>query len=114
MYSVGCDLHKKTITLHSLDPAHKTAGSTRLACSDPAGIVQWLTRYRPFAIVVEATASYEWFVRLVEPLAERVVLAHPGKSPRRLDQASCGSSRRAPGRATSWMRRCWPSSWPWT
>jgi transposase len=28
---------------------------------------------------VEATASYEWFVQLVEPLAQRVVLAHPGK-----------------------------------
>ena len=28
--------------------------------------------------VVEATASYEWFVQLVEPTADRVVLAHPG------------------------------------
>ena len=35
----------------------------------------------PFAtyqLVVEATASYEWFVQLVEPTADRVVLAHPG------------------------------------
>jgi transposase len=33
----------------------------------------------PFEVAVEATASYEWFVRLVEPLARRVVLAHPKK-----------------------------------
>ena len=29
--------------------------------------------------MVEATASYEWFVQWVEPAADRVVLAHPGK-----------------------------------
>ena len=29
--------------------------------------------------VVEATASYEWFVQLIEPLAKRVILAHPKK-----------------------------------
>jgi hypothetical protein len=33
----------------------------------------------PQELVVEATASYEWFVQLVEPFAKRVVLAHPGK-----------------------------------
>ena len=31
-----------------------------------------------YQLVVEATASYEWFVQLVEPTADRVVLAHPG------------------------------------
>lgn len=31
-----------------------------------------------YQLVVEATASYEWFIRLVEPTADRVVLAHPG------------------------------------
>ncbi|MBK8913310.1 MAG: transposase [Phycisphaerales bacterium] len=29
--------------------------------------------------MLEATASYEWFVKLVEPLAGRVLLAHPRK-----------------------------------
>lgn len=32
-----------------------------------------------FQLTVEATASYEWFVQLVEPFAGRIVLAHPGK-----------------------------------
>lgn len=79
MYYVGCDLHKKTITMHVVNQTRQTVGSTRVSCSDTAGIVQWLQRCRPFEIVVEATASYEWFVKLVEPLAQRVVLAHPGK-----------------------------------
>jgi transposase len=30
-------------------------------------------------VVVEATASYVWFVELVEPWAEKVVLADPKK-----------------------------------
>ena len=29
--------------------------------------------------MIEATASYEWLVRLLEPLAQRIVLAHPKK-----------------------------------
>ena len=36
-------------------------------------------QFRPFKVVVEATASYLWFVELVEPLAEKVVLANPKK-----------------------------------
>ncbi|MFO1042290.1 MAG: hypothetical protein U0941_10925 [Planctomycetaceae bacterium] len=44
-----------------------------------AEIVSFLKGLGEFELVVEATASYEWFVQLVEPLATRVVLAHPGK-----------------------------------
>jgi len=51
----------------------------RFSCTDTAGIATWLGRFRPFQLVVAAPASYEWFVQLVEPLADRVVLAHPGK-----------------------------------
>ena len=36
-------------------------------------------QFRPFKEVVEATASYVWFVELVEPLAEKVVLTNPKK-----------------------------------
>jgi len=32
-----------------------------------------------FQAVVEATAGYEWLVTLIEPLADRVLLAHPKK-----------------------------------
>jgi transposase len=79
MYYVGCDLHKKTITMHIVNQARQKIASQRFCCSDTAGIVRWLNQYRPFELMVEATASYEWFLDLVEPLAHRVVLAHPGK-----------------------------------
>lgn len=79
MHFIGCDLHKKTITLHVVDQARQTLATGRFSCSDTEGILTWFKRFTPFATVVEATASYEWFVKLIEPAAERVVLAHPGK-----------------------------------
>jgi transposase len=79
MYFVGTDLHKQTITMHVVNQVRQSIASQRLHCCDPQGISTWLAGFRPFQLVVEATASYEWFVQLIEPLAERVVLAHPGK-----------------------------------
>ncbi len=79
MNFVGCDLHKKTITMCVVDQNRVSLASRRFDCSDTAGILLWLGRFRPFQLVVEATASYEWFVQLVEPSADRIVLAHPGK-----------------------------------
>ena len=50
-----------------------------LACTQTNEIVKFLRQFRPFKVVVEATTSYLWFVELVEPLAEKVVLANPKK-----------------------------------
>jgi transposase len=41
--------------------------------------VEFFRQFRPFKVVVEATASYLWFVELLEPLAEKIVLANPKK-----------------------------------
>jgi len=79
MHSIGCDLHKKTITMCVVNQARVPSASRRFSCTDTAGITAWLTEFRPFQLVVEATASYEWFVKLIEPSADRVILAHPGK-----------------------------------
>lgn len=82
MKYVGVDLHKKTI---SICVVVKVRGRKqvllrrRLECRDVAGIVALFRELGKFEVVVEATASYEWFVKLVEPLAHRVVLAHPKK-----------------------------------
>jgi transposase len=51
----------------------------RFACSAPEVIVSFFKKLGKLQAVVEATASYEWLVRLLEPLAERIVLAHPKK-----------------------------------
>lgn len=82
MKYVGIDLHKKTISgcvVVKERGQRKVAARKRLECCDEAGIKNWFSGLGKFEVVVEATASYEWFVKLVEPLAHRVVLAHPKK-----------------------------------
>jgi transposase len=79
MNYVGADLHKKTITLCVMDQNRKVLGRKTLYCVEPHQIPEYLESFRPFEIVVEATASYLWFVDLVQPLAQRVVLANPSK-----------------------------------
>lgn len=82
MHFVGVDLHKKTISVCVMIQAggsRQVAARRRLACADADQIYEFFAGLGPFEVVVEATASYEWFVRLIEPLAARVVLAHPKK-----------------------------------
>ena len=76
---VGVDLHKKTITVCVMDKDRKILGRRRLWCMDEEGIAAFFEELKPFSVVVEATASYYWFLDLIEPLADKVVLAHPGK-----------------------------------
>src|SRR5712692_9833428 len=82
MKYVGADLHKKVISLCVviLEQGKRTVVARRnLACADMDAIGQFFAGLGEFQVVVEATASYEWFLRLVEPMAERMVLAHPKK-----------------------------------
>jgi transposase len=79
MNSVGIDLHKQTISLCVVDQERKIRNRKRFFCSEPERIVAFFEEIRPFQAVVEATASYEWLVSLIEPLADRVLLAHPKK-----------------------------------
>ena len=82
MKYVGVDLHKQVISLCVVvqnGSQRIVLQRKRLACHETAAIVQFFRSLGKFQVVVEATASYEWFVELVEPLAERVLLAHPRK-----------------------------------
>jgi hypothetical protein len=74
---VGIDLHKKTIVLCVLDQHRRVVARRSFACCDTEGIVAFFTGLRPFQAVVEATASSEWLVERIEPLADQVVLANP-------------------------------------
>ena len=51
----------------------------KFACADTARIDAFCAGPADFEAVVEATAGYEWLISRIEPLARRVVLAHPGK-----------------------------------
>jgi transposase len=79
MKSVGIDLHKKTITLCVIDHDGAFLTTRTLACTAPAAILAFFAALGPFQAVVEATAGYQWLWELLEPLAQRIVLAHPGK-----------------------------------
>ncbi len=79
MNSIGIDLHKKTISVCVKNQERKVLKRQTLFCGEPNQIVAFFGQWGPFQAVVEATASYEWLWQLLEPLAQRLVLAHPKK-----------------------------------
>ncbi len=79
MNYVGIDLHKKTIVLCVMNQDRKVIGRKTFACGQAEAVREFFAGLGPFRAVVEATASYEWLVELIGPLADKVVLAHPGK-----------------------------------
>jgi transposase len=79
MRSIGIDLHKRSLTVCVID---KTTGETfisRFLTNDESRIRAFFEKQQPFEAVVEASGTYEWLWLLLEPLAERLVLAHPSK-----------------------------------
>ena len=105
MNFVGIDLHRKTISLCLVNQERTVPDRERFYGPEPERIRAFFEGLGPFQAAVEATASDERLVPLNEPLAQRVLPAHP---------RSCGSSPSAPARATSSTPRCRRSSWPWT
>lgn len=82
MQFVGIDLHKHSISVCVMaqeEGKRRVLARRRFACTDVARIQEFFAKLGRFQAVLEATASYEWFVELIEPLADRVVLAHPKK-----------------------------------
>ncbi len=79
MNYVGIDLHKNTIVLCVMNQDLKVLTRRTLACCEPEAIREYFAGLGPFRAVVEATASYEWLVALIEPLADKVILANPKK-----------------------------------
>jgi transposase len=82
MVYVGVDLHKQVIRLCVVQKVRGTRevrARQRFACRDTAGIRAFFAQLGRFQVVVEATATYEWFFLLLEDLADRLVLAHPKK-----------------------------------
>jgi transposase len=79
MFFVGIDLHKKTITVCVVNQERAVVKRRTLCCCEPDLIEDFFRGLGRFQAVVEATASYEWLWRLLEPLADRLVLAHPKK-----------------------------------
>jgi transposase len=79
MHHVGIDLHKRTIVLCVVNDQLKVTHRRTFACAAVEDLRAFFAGLGPFRAVVEATASYHGLVALLEPLAEEVLLAHPGK-----------------------------------
>ena len=79
MKYVGIDLHKKSIVLCVVDKDRKILERQRFLCADVERIKAYFGQLDSFQFVVEATATYEWLVQLLEPVADSWVLAHPSK-----------------------------------
>ena len=79
MKFVGVDLHKKLIVICVVDQDRRVRATQKFLNVETERMTEWLKALGEFELVLEATASFEWFIRLVEPLARRVVLAHPRK-----------------------------------
>lgn len=83
MLYVGVDLHKQSITVCGVNQNRQVLERRHLLCVEEPKIVSVFQTFREVhdqvRLVVEATASYEWFLKLVEPLVDGVELAHPQK-----------------------------------
>jgi transposase len=79
MFFVGIDLHKKTIAVCVVSQDRTIMQRKTFLCIEPERVRKFFAELGPFQAVVEATASYEWLWQLLEPLANRLVLAHPKK-----------------------------------
>jgi transposase len=82
MKCVGVDLHKHTISICVVaieSGKRKVVARKKCRCKRIKDIREFFKGLGKFQVVVEATASYEWFFLLIEDLADRLVLAHPKK-----------------------------------
>ena len=102
MNFIGIDLHKKTISVCVMNQGRIVLKRQTLKCAEPDQIVAFFRQWVEFQAVVEATASYEWLWQLLEPLAERLVLAHPKKL-RVIAESKNKSDKLEP--------RCWRTFW---
>lgn len=77
MRYAGIDLHKKSLTVCVIDKSNGETLTRRFACDEEKKILQFFKDLGCFEAVVEASATYEWLWLLLEPIAQRLVLAHP-------------------------------------
>ncbi|MBX3438974.1 MAG: transposase [Planctomycetaceae bacterium] len=76
MFYVGLDIHVKWITVCVLDGDGKLHQRSQFRQVDQ--LVNYLERLPRFEACFEASCSYGWCYELLQPLASRVVVAHPG------------------------------------
>lgn len=79
MKYIGIDLHKRIIVMCVLNDKRQLEISRKFTNTQVEEMREFLECQKPFKAVFEATAAFDWFYELIDPLAEGVVLAHPKK-----------------------------------
>jgi transposase len=79
MKNFGIDLTNKTTVLCVVNKEGIVLHRRRFLCGDAAGITAYFQRLGAFRFVVETTATYEWLMQLLEPLAHDWAPTHPDK-----------------------------------
>lgn len=75
MYTVGADLHKQSTTFHVLDEKGDTYDRKIISNSPESLEKYFMTLPRPFALAVETTYNWYFFVDIAEKCADKVYLA---------------------------------------
>lgn len=76
MWHVGVDLHRKTVVIAAVHDSGEVRPAVRWETCQVAEIVETFREFGEFRAVIEATATYRWFYKLLKPLGT-VLLAHP-------------------------------------
>lgn len=78
MYSIGLDVHQRSSSLCILGPAGRVVKRESIK-GHPRRMVERLRQMKySFRVCYEASCSYGWLYGQLRPLADRVVVAHPG------------------------------------
>ena len=101
MRYVGIDLHKRSMTVCVIDKSQEKPFVRRFHCSEEAKVLAFFETLCPFQATVEASATYQWLWELLEPLADRLVLAHPKKI--RIIAESMKKTDREDARFLAWL-----------
>lgn len=76
MWYVGIDLSWRTSMVAMVSEEGEHVRPRRFRNRDPGEMVEFVSSYKPFRAVIEATSSYRWLYDLLSEHGE-VVLAHP-------------------------------------
>lgn len=79
MCFAGIDLHKRSLTVCIIDMKTGETFARSFSCSEEKRILRFFKRLGPFQAVIEASATYDWLWELLEPYADRLLLAHSKK-----------------------------------
>lgn len=79
MLTIGLDVHERSTSICILDESGDRVKEVRVD-GHPRNTMRWLAKQRrPFQVCFEASTGYGWLHDELIQLAERVVVAHPGK-----------------------------------